>query len=259
MRLTRGIRAGREQPVNALPRGRREEQRRAAVLVGRVDARPSSLQQRRHFLAVAPRRRGAQRRVVSIARGASIDIANDAAPGVPRGVVRRGGHDEGARPPPSGVAGTFVDVGAACVALREVEREALEVERARRRGRPIGIIGAARREPGRALGAAADRHRRAEAEARRPRAAARRAALARVARAAADPDEQPVVAPVAADRADVARERRGPQHGRRAAEDRAARGGERVLEAPVRGELGAGLAPRHRLQHHVALDAAVEL
>ena len=74
-----------------------------------------------------------------------------------------------------------------------------------------------------------------------------------------DADEQPVVAPVAADRADVARERRGPQHGRRAAEDRAARSGKRVLEALARGELGAGLAPRHRLQHHVALDAAVEL
>ena len=74
-----------------------------------------------------------------------------------------------------------------------------------------------------------------------------------------DADEQPVVAPVAADRADVARERRGPQHGRRAAEDRAARGGERVLQALVRCEFSPGLAPRHRLQHHVALDAAIEL
>ena len=77
-------------------------------------------------------------------------------------------------------------------------------------------------------------------------------------RKTADAHEQPVVAPVAVDRADVARERRGPQHGRRAAEDRAARGGERVLEALVRVELGPGLAPRHRLQHHVASREAVE-
>ena len=184
MRLTRRVRAGRKQTSDVLPRGRREEQRRAAVLVGRVDARPSSLQQRRHFLAVAPRRRGAQRRVVGVARGPAVDVANDAAPGVPRGVARRGGHDEGARPPPRLRGRGLVDVRAARVALREVEREALEVERARRRGRPIRIVGAARREPGRGLGAAADRHGRAEAEARRPRAAARRAALARVARAA---------------------------------------------------------------------------